>query len=225
MESMQTIEITWLRHAVFVVATLLILKVTASVVIEYRRYLPPDFESDFLLGRQAYFWNGYHWAFYVHLVSGPASLVLGTVLLNERLRHQAPLWHKRLGRWHGLVVLLLLVPSGLWMARYANSGGAAGLGLGVLAILTAACVALGWRAAIRRNFAGHRLWMLRTYILLCSAVVIRLIGGLAIVVSFDAPWLYPLSVWGSWLVPLAIFEMLRLLQVPRRTVRRLMVES
>jgi hypothetical protein len=53
--------------------------------------------------------------------------------------------------------------------------------------------------------------MWRTFLLLCSAVVIRMIGGLATVAQFDAQWLYPLSTWASWLAPLLVFESRRLL--------------
>ena len=60
-------------------AVLLILKVTLSVVVGYRDYLPPDFNSDFLLGREAYFYGAYRWAFYAHLISGPMSLVASTI--------------------------------------------------------------------------------------------------------------------------------------------------
>lgn len=195
-----------------ILAVLLIWKVTVSVVIEYRNYIPPSFDSDFLRGREAYFWGAYAWAFYTHLVSGPVSLILGTVLLSDRVRRRVPLLHRRLGRVQAACILLLVVPSGLWMAYYAATGAVAAAGLGLLAIATAACVALGWRAAVKRNFANHQRWMCRTFILLCSAVVIRMIGGLATVANFDAVWLYPLSVWASWLVPLAIFELIQLLQ-------------
>jgi hypothetical protein len=92
------------------------------------------------------------------------------------------------------------------MAWYAVSGAIAGAGLAMLAVATATCAALGWRAAVARRFDQHRRWMWRTYILLCSAVVIRLIGGLATTFQFDALWVYPLSAWASWLVPLLIYE-------------------
>jgi len=48
--------------------------------------------------------------------------------------------------------------------------------------------------------------MWRTYLLLCSAVVLRLIGGLATVTGVAAPWVDPLATWMSWLVPLMAFE-------------------
>ena len=63
------------------------LQVTLSVLlVEYRDYFPPNFESDFLRGRKPYFWGPYHWAFFTHLISGPASLMLGAILANDRFR-------------------------------------------------------------------------------------------------------------------------------------------
>lgn len=211
---MQGTTASVVRGALAAAVALLIFKVTVSVVVGYRDYFPPDFNSDFLLGRSAYFWGFYSWAFYGHLVAGPATLLLGTVLISERFRRWAPRWHRRLGRAQVAAILLLLVPSGLWMARYAATGAIAGAGLATLAITTAVCTALGWRAAVRREFNVHRRWMFRTYLLLCSAVVIRLIGGLADVCQFDALWLYPLSTWVSWLAPLLIYESWRLLDTP-----------
>src|SRR5262245_46515539 len=113
---MQLIAATSMRRVLSAAAILLILKVTLSVVIGYRDYLPPNFDADFLLGREAYFWGPYSWAFYAHLIAGPASLLLGTVLISDRFRQAVPKWHRRLGRWQVACILLLVVPSGLWMA-------------------------------------------------------------------------------------------------------------
>jgi len=202
----QTPSIT-LSRLLPLLTCLLIVRVTVAVVLNYREYLPPNFHSDFLQGRQAYFWGGYHWAFYTHLASGPISLILGMILISDRFRLQFPKWHRSLGRIQVLVVLFLVTPSGLWMAWYAATGTIAALGFGSLALATGICIASGWRSAVNRRFADHRRWMLRSFLLLCSAVVIRLIGGLATVVDFDAEWLYPLSAWASWLVPLMVLEL------------------
>ena len=48
--------------------------------------------------------------------------------------------------------------------------------------------------------------MWRCYLLLCSAVVLRLLGGLATVTGVTAIWFDPVAVWASWLLPLAAFE-------------------
>jgi hypothetical protein len=176
-------------------AAILLAKVVLSVLVEYRDYFPPNFDSDFLRGPESYFWGAYQWAFFTHVIAGPAALVLGAILISERFRQRVPAWHRRLGRVQGTCVLLLVVPSGLWMAGYAETGAVAAAGLGSLAIATAACMSLGWKAAVARRFVDHRRWMSRAFLLLCWAVVIRMIGGLATVLELDAPWMYPLSTW------------------------------
>jgi hypothetical protein len=192
-------------------AFLLIAKVTLGVLYEYRNYFPPDFESEFLRGRESYFWGMYRWAFYTHLVSGPTTLVAGTILVASGSRPRTLVWHRRVGWAEVACVLLLLVPSGLWMARYAMSGMVAAAGLAVLAVLTAVSVACGARAAWLGRISQHQLWMWRTYILICSAIVIRVLGGLATVMHWSSPRIYAFSTWASWLVPLLLFE---LMQIP-----------
>lgn len=188
-------------------AGVLILKVTASVVSNYHDYFPPNFSADFLRGRERHFLGVYPWAFYTHILSGPVSLVLGLILIGERFRTRFPKWHRSLGRLQVAWVVLLVAPSGLGMAYHAAAGPVAAVGLATLAIATATCISLGVRAAMTRRFSDHRRWMWRSYLLLCSAVVLRLIGGLATVTGVTAPWVDPLAVWMSWLAPLTVFEL------------------
>lgn len=58
-------------------AASLVCVVLAGILRNYPRYLPPDFTSDFLLGREDSFHGGYQWAFYAHLAAGPVTLLLG----------------------------------------------------------------------------------------------------------------------------------------------------
>lgn len=199
-----------LRTCLTAFAGLLVLKVTVSIVLNYVDYYPADFNSDFLRGRERYFSGWYQWAFYTHIASGPVSLVLGTFLVGERFRRRFPAWHRRLGRFQVLCILFLVAPSGLWMAFYASAGPIGGAGLAALAVATGSCAALGWRSAVKRRFADHRRWMWRTYLLLCSAVVLRMIGGLATVTGLAATWIDPWSIWISWLTPITIFEWIEL---------------
>jgi small-conductance mechanosensitive channel len=190
-----------------ILAGVLILKAIISIIINYQNYFPPDFTSDFLRGRERHFLGIYQWAFYTHIMSGPVSLLLGLILISERSRTRFPQWHRYLGRLQVACVVLLVTPSGLWMAYHAAAGPIGAVGLAALAIATAICVSLGARSAVMRRFADHRRWMWRCYLLLCSAVVLRLIGGLATVAGPAAPWVDPLATWMSWLVPLAAFEL------------------
>ena len=181
--------------------------------------MPPDFASVFLEGRERYFWRSYYWAFYSHIISGPCSLVLGMLQLSDQFRGRFPKWHRLLGRIQVACVLLIVAPSGLWMAWYAALGPIAGAGFALLALATGVTVLLGWRAAVRRQFDVHRRWMERCFVLLCSAVVIRVNGGLGLVAGIDAEWFYVQTAWTSWLVPLMALEVVGSLQ--RRRSRSL----
>lgn len=214
---MQNSRLANLQRVLLLLVVLLILKVTGSVVLGYRDYIPPNFDVDFLSGRQSYFTGGYQWAFYAHIVSGPASLILGLILISEPFRKRFPKWHRSMGKVQAGVVLFLLAPSGLWMAYYAQTGTVAAIGFSLLAIATGMCVVLGWRSAVKKRFAKHRNWMLRCFLLLCSAVIVRIIGGLATVAAVEDSWIYPLTAWASWLVPLIAFELTGTI---RRRVRR-----
>lgn len=188
----------------------LILKVALGVVLSYRDYLPPQFESGFLQGRQGYFWTtAYHLAFYLHIASGPCALVIGVALMSDRLRLMYPDWHKYLGILQILCVLLVLVPSGIWMSLYAETGAIAGIGFAVLGVATGACAFMGWKSAIRKRFDEHRRWMSRCFLLLSSAVILRLMGGAFSIIGVGYPTTYTLAAWTSWVIPLTLYELLK----------------
>ena len=71
-------------------ACLLVLKIINGTVVSYRDYMPPNFESIFLEGRESYFFREYQWAFYPHIISGPCSLLLGLILVSDRFRQRFP---------------------------------------------------------------------------------------------------------------------------------------
>ncbi len=183
---------------------LLICKVVLLTAFSYRDYFPPDFRSDFLRGRESHFFGLYSFAFYAHILSGPISLAMGLLLINQRFLRKFPLWHRWIGKSQLVCVVLGVVPSGLWMSWYAMGGAVAAAGFAMLAILTGATALLGWRAVMRREFVQHQRWMSRCFLLLCSAVVLRMIGGLVEVLHL--PDCYAVAAWLSWLLPLCAGE-------------------
>ena len=197
-------------------AAVLVATVLVGILRNHPRYFPADFAAEFLRGRQSHFYNGYHLAFYAHVLAGPICLALAVLLTSDRSRRQVPQWHRRLGRVEGVVVLAVLVPSGLWMSFYAISGWVAGAGFAALGLATAMTVAFGWRSAAARRFVDHRVWMERTVILLSSAIVLRLIAAIATLAELDSPWLYPASAWASWIVPLGVHTAICRAGTPRQ---------
>ena len=69
--------------------------------------------------------------------------MLGMILVSKQFRLRFAKWHRVQGRIQVSCVLLLVAPSGLWMARYAEAGAIAGTGFAALAVVTGICVALG----------------------------------------------------------------------------------
>jgi hypothetical protein len=197
-----------LQRALVVLAGLVVVRVTFAIVSNYGDYFPPNFHSEFLYQRQSYFFGPYRWAFYTHILAGPIALLLGLLLISKYVRQRFPKVHRAGGRIQIGIILLLLAPSGLYLAWYAESGIPAGLAFAALAVATVACAVLGWKAAVQRRFNDHEQWMLRCYTLLCSAIVLRIIGGLQLVTNISGDWTYPLTAWASWLVPLAVLEAL-----------------
>jgi len=188
-------------------AALLILRVLASILANYPDYFPPNFDSLFLQGREATFTGTYRPAFYVHIFSAPVVLFTGLILVSESVRRRYGGLHRVLGRVQVAVLLLLMLPSSVVMAQHTFGGWPAGLSFLLLSATTAICAIVGVVHARRRRYGLHRRWMLRCYVLICSAVTLRLISGTAGLVGVPSPeGAYVVAAWSSWLVPLAACE-------------------
>ena len=190
-------------------AIVLILRVLAAILANYPDYFPPNFNSLFLQGRELTFAGTYSWAFYVHIFSGPFVLFNGLILLSDRVRRRRGGLHRFLGRVQVVVLLLLVLPSSVVMSRHAFGGWPAGLSFLLLSVATAICAIVGVVHARRRRFDRHRRWMLRCYVLICSAVALRLLSGAAGVVGVSSPeTAYIVASWSSWVLPLVGYELL-----------------
>ena len=187
-------------------AVVLMLRVLVTILANYPDYFPPDFGSLFLQGREATFAGAYRAAFYVHILSAPLVLLNGLLLLSERVRRRGR-WHRVLGRVQVAVLLVLVLPSSVVMSRHAFGGWPAGLSFLLLSVATAGCAIIGVAHARRRRYAEHRRWMLRCFVLLCSAVFLRLVSGAAGLIGVPSPeGAYIAAAWASWLLPLAGYE-------------------
>lgn len=189
-------------------AVLLILRVLVAILANYPDYFPPNFDSLFLQGREATFTGAYRPAFYTHIFSGPVVLFNGLILMSEYVCGHHSWLHRFLGRVQIVVLLVFVLPSSVVMSRHAFGGWPAGLSFLLLSVATATCAIIGVVHARRGRYDRHRRWMLRSYILICSAVALRLISGTAGLVGVpNAEAAYVAAAWGSWLLPLAAYEM------------------
>ncbi len=197
-----------LKMALAVCVAILLVRVLLTILLEYRWYIPPNFDaSAFLGGRRYTFFGLYRVAFYVHIASGPVAIILASFLLLSGGRSRFRPWHRWAGRVLALLVPLLLTPSGLVMARYAYAGPPAALGFAVLSLLTCAALLLSVHYARTRQMRLHRCWAQRCWLLLVSPLILRLMSGVTIVTGIEATWTYQLNAWASWLIPCIAYEL------------------
>jgi hypothetical protein len=104
------------------------------------------------------------------------------------------------------LVLIGVVPSGAAMAFYAEST-TAGSGFFVLALLTGWAAGKGWYAiACQRSLTQHQRWMTRCTLLLFSALILRIMGGLATIAELNPSTAYAAAAWASWALPCLGYE-------------------
>ena len=185
------------------------LGVFAGILYQYQWYFPANFQAaQFLAGRESFFVGSYRVAFYAHIVCGPLAILIASFLFWSGRRNYRIGLHRWLGRVQFVLVLVLSL-SGLVMAPRAHTGTLAGIGFAILSLLTFLTMIWSLKHVRRGEIRHHQLWSTRLFILLLSTILLRMISGSAALTGIDSGILYPLSAWGSWLVPLMIFELAR----------------
>jgi uncharacterized membrane protein len=145
----------------------------------------------------------------VHIVSAIVFALVGAFQFLPRLRRRRRAWHRRAGR---IVVVagLGVALSALWLNQFFPRAHATRdivyplrLAFGVALVVT---LVLGFRAARRRNFARHRVWMIRSaaIALVAGTQVFTLGFGGAIFGKGDLA--QALMIVAAWGINLAVAE-------------------
>lgn len=195
-----------LRTVLQFAAVVLMLKVVGSIVWEYRFYFPPDFEANFLIGRETSFHGLYRFAFYTHILSGPAAILLAIgLMVTGRLNRFGSL-HQMGGRVLAGLVLVGVAPTGLIMAgqTHAGSFAASGFALHAIAVWLSALATLV--AGEKGNRGLHRRWATRCFLLLSAPLLFRIFAGALTLIDPEDTRFYPWNAWLSWLLPLIVYD-------------------
>jgi hypothetical protein len=99
--------------------------------------------------------------------------MLGPFQFYPALRARFPRAHRWSGRIY-VVACLIAGTGALATAPFASGGPVAGIGFGILALSWMGATCVAWQAALRRDFASHRLWMRFSYAMTFAAVTLRL---------------------------------------------------
>lgn len=126
----------------------------------------------------------------LHASTALAALCLGPVALWARMGRQTrPALHRAVG-YAWVTLMLVAALSALWIRDYLLPNLAGFSPIHLLVPYTLACLALAFWHVYRRNFAKHRLAMLRLYLGACvGAGLFTLVPGRLL-----GQW-----VWGTWL--------------------------
>jgi uncharacterized membrane protein len=141
----------------------------------------------------------------------PACLILGRKTMLRR-----PRAHRWLGRVTGAVVLLALVPSGLYLSLFAKGGLPATAGFALSGLIAAAAMVRGIGAARAGDFAAHRRASLHVLAQLSVAVTSRALLFVLDAAAVDPDGAYLFSLWAPVLGSAAFVE----IHVPRPSQRR-----
>lgn len=188
-------------------AAVAILVIAFRITRTYRFYFPPDFGQGFLRARDAYFWSSlYGVGFYLHIIGAPLALISGLPQFSRLLLRWSPRLHRLLGRIYAVSVLAGAAPGGLIMGFRSFAGIPAWICFTVMSLLVSVFTLLAWRDALRRRIQSHRRWMTRSYLMMVSAVLLRLIDPLLRDLGVPDVPSYVCSLWLSWVPSLVVFE-------------------
>ncbi len=165
-------------------------------------------DLDFLLTKQHIIHLlHYRFAFYLHIFPALLVLTAGLTQFSGTILRRTPEVHRWVGRLYVFSILLVCGPAGMLMAWYANGGPVAQSSFLLLSVLWWWFTWVAWRAVRVGNIRKHGAWMIRSYALTFSAITLRLMQfGLAMYSDIDPETAYRLVAWPSWLLNVAIAE-------------------
>jgi Predicted membrane protein (DUF2306) len=143
-----------------------------------------------------------------HVAASAVALLLGPFQFVKSLRAKFPVIH----RWSGRIYVAACIVGGLAggvIAMSTTSGAPAGYGFLTLAILWLITTGMALASVLRRDFAGHERWMIRSFSLTLAAVTLRIYLPIAIIQNhgdFPVP-AYQLIAWIAWVPNLLIAEL------------------
>ncbi len=147
-------------------------------------------------------------ALYLHVPSALLSLPACLLLLSHRVRRRAPVFHRWLGRVTGVLVLLAVVPSGMYLALFAQGGWITTLGFWLTGAIAFVAMIKSIRSARARDMRSHRRFSTHVAAQLAVAVVSRFLLVAAESAGLYAEWVYVAALWLPVIGCAAVAELL-----------------
>jgi hypothetical protein len=177
-----------------VVLAALIVRFFGRAVMRYAHFDAPHYRS---------FWPA-KWWLVAHLGGGSLALLLGPFQFSGWIRRKYVKAHRWMGRLYLIGVLVGAIASVYIGVRVAPK--AFGVALLYLALAWVVTSGMAYVSVMRRQFAAHREWMIRSYVVTFGFVVFRLMEDLDVYGSLGPSAQAVMLAWIAWVVPLLFAE-------------------
>jgi uncharacterized membrane protein len=155
----------------------------------------------------------------LHVGGAATALLVGPFQFLAQFRNRKSGLHRIVGRIY-VAGCLLGATAGFPLALGSTAGPVASGGFGTLSVCWFAATVLGWRHAVQRRFAEHRVWMLRSWAMTFAAVTLRLALPVPPLLGVDFLDGYRAISWLCWTVNLAVLELYLRRSAPRKAPTR-----
>lgn len=151
----------------------------------------------------------------LHLAAAAFLSCVGAWQLVPQVRARVPALHRLVGRIYlPLAVLAGVGGAVLIWTRERPASLEADISITLNGLAIALCALLAWRAAVQRRFADHQAWATRLFLMVSGVWFLRvglmawvaINGGEPVGIGNLDGWFYNLWNYGSWIVPLAVYE-------------------
>lgn len=147
------------------------------------------------------------WWLVAHLGGGSLALILGPFQFSTALRQRYIKVHRWIGRTYLSGVLIGSIAA-VYMSFNVSPNKAFGVALLFLALAWVTTSSMGLIAVLRRQFAAHREWMIRSYVVTFAFVSFRLLKDLNVFGRLDPESQSVMRGWVAWAVPLLLAEVI-----------------
>jgi Predicted membrane protein (DUF2306) len=151
-----------------------------------------------------YYWPA-KWWLVAHIGGGSVALTLGLFQFSTLLRKRFVKVHRWMGRLYLCGVLVASVGA-IYMGLEVSQNKGFGIALEFLALAWLVTSGMAYMAVMRRQFAVHREWMIRSYVVTFGFVLFRLGTRWHVFAGLGHAVQPVMLAWMCWAVPLLVTD-------------------
>lgn len=146
--------------------------------------------------------------FYTHLLAGTLCILTPLFQFLIRVKAKTTTLHRFIGHVYTWSTLIIVVPTGLYIALFAKGGTITQIGFIAQGLLAGVFTWLGYQAGRKRNIDAHIKWMMRSYGAVSIVLTFRLLHVVFFHLRLPYQTNYEASQWIGIVLNLLLVELL-----------------